>query len=94
MFVVNVELKVKPGAEQNLEKTYVETFRPAISQQEGFLSVSLLRPRDEPKDYILSIVFEDRTRQQKWVASELHQRVWSQVEALCAGYAVKSYDAV
>ncbi len=94
MFVLNVDLQVKPGAEQNLEKTYVETFRPAISRQEGFLSVNLLRPRDEAKDYILSIVFEDRTRQQKWVATELHQKVWSQIEALCAGYGVKSYDAV
>lgn len=94
MFVLNLELQVKPGAEQNLEKTYLETFRPAISQQEGFLSVSLLRPRDEAKDYLLSIVFEDRSRQQKWVATDLHQKVWSQMETLCDGYGVKSYDPV
>jgi heme-degrading monooxygenase HmoA len=94
MFVLHVELQVKPGAEQKLEKTYNETFRPAISQQEGFLSVSLLRPRDEARSYMLSIVFRDRSQQQKWVATDLHQRVWSQMESLCASYAVKSYDAV
>jgi heme-degrading monooxygenase HmoA len=94
MFVLHVELQLKPGAEQKLEKTYIETFRPAISQQEGFLSVTLLRPRDEAKNYMLCIVFEDRSRQQKWVASDLHQKVWPQIEILCASYEVKSYDAV
>lgn len=94
MFVLQVELQVKPGAEQKLEKTYVETFRPAISQQEGFLSVSLLRPRDEAKSYMLSIVFDDQSQQQKWVATDLHQEVWPQMESHFASYAVKSYDAV
>ena len=94
MFVLHVELQVKAGAEQKLEKTYIETFRPAISQQEGLLSVSLLRPRDEAKDYMLSIMFDDRAQQQKWVATDIHQRVWAQIESLCASYGVKSYDAV
>lgn len=94
MFVLHVELQVKPGVEQNLEKTYIEAFRPAISQQEGFLSVNLLRPRDGAKNYVLSIAFEDRSRQQKWVATALHQEVWSPIESSCAGYAVKGYDAV
>ena len=94
MFVLHVKMQVKPGAEQELEKTYRETFRPAISQQEGFRAVDLLRPLDEAKSYILTILFEDRVRQQKWVATDLHQQVWSQMESFCAGYAVKSYDTV
>lgn len=94
MFVLHLELQVKPGAEQELEKTYNETFRPAISQQEGFHAVGLFRPLDEAKNYLLTIQFEDRARQQKWVATDLHQQVWSQMEGLCAGYAVKSYDTV
>ncbi len=94
MFVLHVELQVKPGAEQKLERTYNETFRPAISQQEGFCSVSLLRPLDGAKNYVLTIRFDDRGRQQKWVATDLHQQVWPQMESLCAGYAVQSYDTV
>lgn len=94
MFVLHVELQVKPGAEQELEKTYNETFRPAISQQEGFRSVTLLHPLDGAKNYVLTIQFDDRGRQQKWVATDLHQQVWSQIEALCAGYAVQGYDTV
>jgi heme-degrading monooxygenase HmoA len=94
MFVLHVELQAKPGAEQELEKTYKETFRPAISQQEGFRSVDLLRPLDGAKNYVLTIRFDDRGRQQKWVATGLHQQVWPQIEGLCAGYAVQGYDTV
>jgi heme-degrading monooxygenase HmoA len=94
MFVLHVELQVKPGAEQDLEKTYNETFRPAISQQEGFRSVALLRPLEGAKNYVLTIQFDDRGRQQKWVATDLHQQVWSQMESLCEGYTVQSYAPV
>lgn len=94
MFVLHVELQVKPGAEQKLEKTYNETFRPAIAQQEGFRAVDLLRPLDGAKSYILTIRFDDRSMQQKWVGTDLHQQVWSQIESLCAGYTVQNYDPV
>lgn len=94
MFELHVKMQVKPGAEQKLEKTYNETFRPAISKQEGFRSVTLLRPLDGAEDYVLTIRFDDRGRQQKWVATGLHQQVWTQMENFCAGYTVQNYDTV
>jgi heme-degrading monooxygenase HmoA len=94
MFVLHVDLHVKPDAEPELEKIYIETFRPAISRQEGFCAVNLLRSRDEQYGYVLSIGFEDQTLQQKWVATDLHQRVWPLMESRCADYSLKLYDAV
>ncbi len=94
MFVLHVNLQVKPGSEQDLEKTYVKTFRPAISQQDGFRAVDLLRPREEANSYVLSLAFDDQALQQKWVASDLHQKVWPLMEGLCASYSVERYDAV
>ena len=94
MFVLQVDLKVKPGSAQALEKTYAETFRPAISPQQGFSFVDLLRPRDDGNAYVLNIVFEDQAAQQKWVATDVHQQVWPQMESHCASYAVRSYDTV
>jgi heme-degrading monooxygenase HmoA len=44
MFVLFVDMRVRPGAQPALEKTYTEIFRPAISRQEGFRGVELLRP--------------------------------------------------
>jgi heme-degrading monooxygenase HmoA len=94
MFVLLVDLKVKPGAEQALEKTYIETFRPAISVQEGFVGVELLRPNQSGDEYRLSIAFETHPLQQKWVATDLHQVVWPQMEDHFADYSVSGYTSV
>jgi heme-degrading monooxygenase HmoA len=94
MFVLHVDLQVKPGPRSNLEGTFVATFQPAISAQEGFAAVNLLRSQENESDYRLAIAFESQALQQKWVASSLHQEVWPQIERHCAGYSVKCYDAV
>lgn len=94
MFVLHVDLEVKPGARQTLEKIYVETFRPAISRQEGFHAVALLRPAEDGSNYLLSIAFDDESFQQKWVATDIHQQVWPQMEQHCAGYSLRRYNAV
>ncbi len=94
MFVLFVDMRVKPGSPQALEKTYVEVFRPAISRQEGFRGVELLRPNKDGGDYRLSIAFEAHALQKKWVAADLHQEVWPQMEYHCADYSVSDYTSI
>lgn len=94
MYVVHVDMKVKSGAQDALHKTFRETFRPAIAQQQGFREVNLLRPFGGGDDYRLSIVFETRELQQKWVAKDLHQDVWPQMESHCSGRVITYYDTV
>ncbi len=91
MFSVHVDLK--GAAQSTLEKTYQESFVPAISSQQGFLAVHLLRSYDDDSSYRLTIAFASRDLQQMWVASELHQQVWSQIEACCANYDVKAFTS-
>jgi heme-degrading monooxygenase HmoA len=55
MFVLFVDMRVKPGSQQALEKTYTEIFRPAISRQGGFRDVELLRPNQEDGEWRLRI---------------------------------------
>jgi heme-degrading monooxygenase HmoA len=94
MFVLFVDMKIKPGSQPGLEKTYTETFRPAITAQEGFSGVELLRPNHDGDEYRLSIAFESHPLQQKWVATDLHQQVWPQIESYCADYSVRDYTSV
>ncbi len=94
MFVLHVDLEVKPGAGEALVQTYTQTFRPAISRQEGFSSVSLLRPQDAQHPYRLSLAFDSQPLQQKWVATKLHQEVWPLMERHCAQYTVRRYGAI
>jgi heme-degrading monooxygenase HmoA len=94
MFVLFVDMKLKPGAQPALEKTYTEVFRPAISRQEGFRGVELLQPNQAEDQWRLSIAFESHALQKKWVAMDLHQEVWPQMESHFADYSVNDYTAV
>ncbi len=93
MFVLHVGLNVKSGEEQALEKNFSGPFTEAISTQEGFASTALLRPLDGG-EYLLSIAFDTQELQQKWVATELHGRMWPMMEAHFSGYTLKTYTAV
>jgi heme-degrading monooxygenase HmoA len=93
MFVLHAGLEVKAGQEQALAKDYAGPFTAAISAQEGFRHVALLRPNDGG-DYVLTIAFESQALQQKWVATDLHQHVWSLMEAHLVGFTVKTYTTV
>jgi heme-degrading monooxygenase HmoA len=94
MFVLHIELKVKPGMKQTLERTYLERFRPAISAQEGFKEVQLLQPNDKDESYRLTIAFDRQALQQKWVATDLHQEVWPAVADQCSEFSVQAYNTV
>ena len=93
MFVLIVGLKVKAEQENALEKDFAGSFSAAITAQEGFRHVSLLRPNDGG-DYVLTIAFESQALQQKWVATELHQQVWPVMESHLAEFTVKTYTTV
>lgn len=94
MFVLNIDLSVRSGSEELLVQTFKTVFVPAISKQEGFTSVGLLRPNTANADYRLTIEFENQALQQKWVAAPLHEEVWPQIESCCAKYVVHTYTSI
>ncbi|HEX4272585.1 MAG TPA: antibiotic biosynthesis monooxygenase family protein [Rhizomicrobium sp.] len=93
MYVLIIDIKVKPAHVPDAEKTYRGTFRPAISSQPGFVSVEFLKPQDEG-DHVLIIAFESPSVQQAWVATDLHTRLWSQMEANFDSYNVRTFSAI
>lgn len=94
MFVLHVELAAKPGSQLDLETVFRKIFYPAISAQPGFHAAALLRPNDGGMSYRLTIAFADHESQQRWVATDLHQEVWPQIESRCSGYSVNYYTDV
>lgn len=95
MFVLHVELKVKPGLQLALEKAYREVFLPAISRQPGFQAARLLRPvEDGAPGYRLSLAFKQQSLQQQWVATDVHQQVWPQIESLCVEFSARGFETV
>jgi heme-degrading monooxygenase HmoA len=95
MFVLHVDLSVKPGMANALEVTYRNIFMPAISKQAGFSEVKLLKPiSSEADSHRLVIAFEKEELQKKWVATDLHQEVWPKMEANMAQFTVHYYETV
>jgi len=90
MFVLHVVITMKPGQATAAEQVFAGPFSTAIRVQEGFAATSLLRP-DDGGDYILSIAFENQSLQQKWVATDLHNDVWAQMEAHFDGYTLRTF---
>ena len=94
MIALHLDLRAKPAAGPALEKTFREVFRPAVSAQQGFVDTALLRPSSEKDAYRLVIAFETEASRLKWVGTDLHQQVWPQIEAHCAGYEAKGFEVV
>jgi len=98
MFVLHVELKLKPGVRQELEKTYREVFLPAITPQPGFQSAQLLRPVKDgaggADDYRLTLAFDRQELQRLWVGTDLHQEAWPRMANRCVEFFAKGYETV
>jgi heme-degrading monooxygenase HmoA len=94
MFVLHIGLALKEASSQSLERTFVDEFRPAISSQEGFSDVQLLRPVDDAASYCLVIEFTAQQQQETWVASDLHQKVWPALAEHCNGFVVNKYNSI
>jgi heme-degrading monooxygenase HmoA len=93
VYVLIVDIKAKSGREQEAEKTYRGPFRAAISAQPGFVSVEFLKPDDDGA-HALIIAFESQSAQQTWVATDLHTRVWSEMEVNFDSYKVRTFTAI
>jgi heme-degrading monooxygenase HmoA len=93
VFVLHVAIKVKPGGEEAAQGVFAGPFKTAMSAQPGFQDVRFLEPM-EGGEYVLAIAFENQALQQKWVATDLHTQVWSQMEANFDGYTVTVYNTI
>ena len=100
---LHVDLEVDPAREQEMLKNFRETFSPAIKKQPGFVDVRLLKLRTAlagkapaNSKYRLLISFQTEEQRQKWVASDLHQKVWPTIENTLKGskYTALLYDIV
>ena len=93
MFILHVDIVLKPNSRGSLSATYRDKFMPAISTQPGYVNAKLLRPVQKGEfDHRLVIEFESHETQQAWVATDLHQQVWPEMEASIEKYAVHSFE--
>jgi heme-degrading monooxygenase HmoA len=100
---LHVDMDVEPSKQKDLMRVYKEVFRPAISKQPGFVEVKLMKlrqvmagPAPANTSFRLLISFHTEEQRKAWVATDLHQKVWPQMEANLRGakYGAVLFDLV
>jgi hypothetical protein len=82
-------------------KNFTTIFRPAASKQAGYIDVKMLKLRATPMgkapagvNYRFALTFQSEELRQKWVASDVHQKVWPTIENTLStkNYTVMLFD--
>lgn len=92
MIALDVYFNAKDGNDAELERVIVDVWMEAMRQQPGFIRASLMTPFPQreleamgavrpPFSYEVISFWESEALRQEWVARDIHQEVWPQVEA-------------
>src|ERR1044071_6270709 len=99
---LHVDLSVDPAKEKEMLKNFETIFRPAAAKQPGYIDVKMLKLRSAVMgkapaglNYRFVLTYQSEELRQKWIASDVHQKVWPPIEnALTSkNYTVMLFDA-
>src|SRR5215813_9200970 len=100
---LHVDLSVDPAKEAEMLKNFETIFRPAASKQPGYIDVKMLKLRSTLMgkapvgvNYRFALTFQSEELRQKWIASDVHQKVWPTVENTLKtkDYTVMLFDVI
>ena len=89
--VLYCDLAFDPAHEAEMLHHFHTEFMPAATKFEGYIDVKLLKlrkviqgsPAPTPDiNYRFQLTYESEELRQKWIASDIHKRVWAQIEDL------------
>jgi heme-degrading monooxygenase HmoA len=98
---LHVDLTVDPTKEKEMLQNFETIFRPAASKQPGYIDVRMLKLRTTllgkapaRVNYRFALSFQSEELRQKWVASDVHQKVWPTIENMLSNrnYTVMLFD--
>ena len=92
MISLDVYFNAREGNDGKLERVIVDVWMAAMKKQPGFISASLMTPLPQealdamgavkpPFSHEVLSFWESEDMRQQWVARDIHQEVWPQVEA-------------
>jgi len=99
--LLHVDLSVEPAKEKEMLTNFETVFKPAASKQPGYIDVKMLKLRSTllgkaPAgiNYRFALTYESEELRQKWVASDIHQKVWPTIENTLStkNYTVMLFD--
>src|SRR5687767_5248309 len=85
--MLHVDLAVDPAKEKEMLRNFHTIFRPAAVKFPGFIDVRMIKLRSAVMgsapagiNYRFVLAYQSEELRQKWVASDIHQKVWPTIE--------------
>jgi antibiotic biosynthesis monooxygenase (ABM) superfamily enzyme len=85
--VLHVDLSVDPAREQEMLRNFRTVFKPAAIKFPGYIDVKVLKLRQALQgsapagvNYRFQLTYESEELRQKWIASDVHKKVWPTIE--------------
>jgi hypothetical protein len=100
---LHVDLAVDPAREKEMLKNFETIFRPAAAKQPGYIDVKMLKlvstlqgKAPAGVNYRFALTYQSEALRQKWIASDVHQKVWPTIENTLStkNYTVMLFDAI
>ena len=99
---LHLDLSVDSSREKELLRYFHNVFKPAAAKFHGYIDVRMIKLRSAlqgpaPKNlkYRWMLQYESEELRQKWIASDVHQKVWPPMERMLSSmdYSVLLFDA-
>jgi hypothetical protein len=95
---LHCDLAIPAAKEKEALRNFETIFRPAAAKMPGYVDVRLLKLRTAVAGkapagvtYRFNLTFQSEELRQKWIASDVHQKVWPTIENLLSS---KEYSCV
>lgn len=102
--VLYCDLSVDQAKEQEMLRNFHTIFKPAAEKFPGYIDVKILKLRSalqgsapQSINYRFQLTYETEELRQKWIHSDMHQKVWPTVENTLSNksnYPVLLFDSV
>jgi|SRR5579864_3462920 len=98
---LHVDLAVDPAKEKEMLHNFETIFRPAAVKHPGYIDVKMVKLRSALSgkapaglNYRFVLTYESEELRQKWIASDVHKRVWPTIEKTLSSpdYTVLLFD--
>jgi len=100
---VHVDMSVDPAKEKDMLQHFEKDFKPAAVKFPGYIDVKIVKLRSAFQgkapaglNYRFILTYQSEELRQKWIASDIHQKVWGMIENTMRNkdYAVLLFDVV
>jgi antibiotic biosynthesis monooxygenase (ABM) superfamily enzyme len=98
---VHVDMSVDPAREKEMLQHFERDFKPAAVKFPGYIDVKIMKLRTAFQgkapaglNYRFVLTYQSEELRQKWIASDIHQKVWGMIESTMRNkdYAVLLFD--